>query len=35
LAGGILRPEQASLAMIMPDANGRANEKLGAWLGTL
>jgi predicted Zn-dependent peptidase len=35
LVGGILRPEQASLAMIMPDANGRANEKLGAWLGTL
>jgi predicted Zn-dependent peptidase len=35
LAGEILRPEQASLAMVMPDADGRANAKLGTWLGTI
>ena len=35
LAGQILRPEHASLAMVLPDADGRANEKLGDWLGTI
>lgn len=35
LACEILRPEQASLAMVLPDTDGRANQSLGTWLGTL
>ena len=35
LAGEILRPEQASLAMVLPDQGGRANAGLSAWLRTI
>jgi predicted Zn-dependent peptidase len=35
LACELLRPEQMSLAMVMPDSGGRANDKLSAWLGTV
>ncbi len=35
LAIELLRPEQASLAMILPDPGGHASEKLGAWLSTI
>ncbi|MEI8139993.1 MAG: pitrilysin family protein [bacterium] len=34
LACEILRPEHASLAMVLPDAGGRVNAKLESWLGT-
>lgn len=35
LAVELLRPENASLAMVLPDADGRANGRLGAWLNTI
>lgn len=34
LARELLQPGQASLAMVMPDATGRAREVLGKWMGT-